>query len=209
MRCRTFFGQLAGKLASRGEDTIVLHILRPEQVYLSSTARWKPRLPVENARHFPRNSGSEPYSKSITSRMLSRLGTSHKVATSCSGRVYQAGGRIRHTTRIVGAGSVESESPKTKRRKRLRRFGMGTLVIWRTVRVSCSRHPAPKTCAWGAPDEGVRGYTRFGLVAVHVAHRVHQIYGVVRHVGIERLQAIANRLLAAVIGHGIGWLRGD
>jgi hypothetical protein len=165
MRCRTFFGQLAGKLASRGEDAIVLHILRPEQVYLSSTARWKPRLPVENARHFPRNSGSEPYSKSITSRMLSRLGTSHKVATSCSGRVYQAGGRIRHTTRIVGAGSVESESPKTKRRKRLRRFGMGTLVIWRTVRVSCSRHRA-KDLRLGRP-----GRRRPGLHKIRVSGR--------------------------------------
>ena len=80
-----------------------------------------------------------------------------------------------------------------------------TLVLGR---LGCET-PGAKNLRLRAPDECVRGYTRFGSVSVHVAHGVHEIYGVVRHVVIKRRQAIADRLLAAVIGHRIGWLRGD
>lgn len=50
--------------------------------------------------------------------------------------------------------------------------------------------------------------TAYSLVSVHVVERVHQVQGVVGHDGIVYLEAIADCLLATVIGYGIGWLRG-
>ena len=46
--------------------------------------------------------------------------------------------------------------------QKLRRLAWGTFVLQGTLPVFCARRPAPKTCAWGAPDEYVRGYTRLG-----------------------------------------------
>jgi len=79
----------------------------------------------------------------------------------------------------------------------------GFVWMWSFEGLSAGTRPAPKTCAWGAPDDGIRGYTIGFGVHERVGGYMH-ILGAARTlwVGTMTLVTLSLRYEEPTIGLG-------